>query len=692
MSKRVLLTGAGGFIGAHTLEYFLDKTNWEIIVIDSFRHKGTYSRLNEVKNFDANRVKVLNYDLSTPISPQLEAQIMDRQLVGGQIFDKSLDYVFNIASDSAVERSVTDPVQCWDNNTKLVVNMLEFARRVEPRLFLHVSTDEVYGDCPQGYSHKEWDMIIPSNPYAASKAAQEALCISYWRTYDLPIVLTNCANCHDLQTQAMTPDGPKSVDDIREGDLVFALREGVMVAEAVQKVIRKEYQGEMVRIEHQKVDQLVTPDHRCMVSLPVGKPRRYGDHVYVPANTLAGLARFRVPLTGQWIAPYTEKIRTMEITGNKDYHPNTVRLPDEVNNKWLARICGWYVSEGSIAPGFITFPQRKNLHKQSIATLLKDGGLRATVTEEGVTTSSGELADILSQFGRHSHVKKLPYWLKCQDRSVLHAFWETAMQGDGSFILNRSGTLQPVYYTFSKALAYDMAEIGMKIGFACRVSESHTRNYNGDPCINYIVRFRRTVSDVESRNVHTEQYTGEVWCLTVPSGNFAVVRNGVISFSGNCVGEWQDKEKFLPKLIWKIATDQEMEIYGDTVFCPVTSQPINRIGSRYYIHAKNHADAMLFVAGQRVPRYSSEDKLPGRWNISGNTELNNLEIAQLVARLMGKELKYRLVSSQSARKGYDRRYALDVTKLSDAGWVPPLSFEASLKSIIDWTLANPHWL
>jgi len=72
--------------------------------------------------------------------------------------------------------------------------MLELAREVKPRLFLQFSTDESFGVAPEGFNHTEWSPHIPSNPYAASKAAQEDIAISYWRTYGVPVVITNTMN------------------------------------------------------------------------------------------------------------------------------------------------------------------------------------------------------------------------------------------------------------------------------------------------------------------------------------------------------------------------------------------------------------------------------------------------------------------------------------------------------------------
>jgi len=183
---RLLLTGAGGFVGHHTLAHLLKTTDWEIVVTDSFRHFGTTSRLRavfeELPN-ETHRVKVITHDLCAPIDYVTSAEI-------GEV-----DYIINMASNSHVDRSITDPRLFIENNVALQLTMLEFARTLKNlKIFLHVSTDEVYGPAPKGQDHAEWSQIIPSNPYSASKASQEAIAISYWRTYDLPIVISNTMN------------------------------------------------------------------------------------------------------------------------------------------------------------------------------------------------------------------------------------------------------------------------------------------------------------------------------------------------------------------------------------------------------------------------------------------------------------------------------------------------------------------
>lgn len=333
--KKVLLTGASGFAGSHILSHLLRNTDWEFICVASWKHKGTPERIIEDEAYQANkhRVEIITHDLVSPFTEQTIKRI-------GKI-----DYLVNIASESHVDRSITEPVPFIKNNTDLILTIMELARALKPEKVIQFSTDEVYGVAPDGINHKEWSEIIPSNPYSASKACQEAISISYWRTYGVPVIITN----------------------------------------------------------------------------------------------------------------------TM-----------------------------------------------------------------------------------------------------------------------------------------------------------------------------------------------------------------------------NLFGERQDSEKYVAQLIKKINEGQLVTVHGRE----------NYIGSRFYLHARNMSDALLHILNNVEPvMYDDGDHTkPERFNIVGDIELNNLELAQKVAEIMGKELTYELTDFHSTRPGHDRRYALDGTKLKEHGWTAPLSFEESLKKTIDWTLENKNWL
>lgn len=181
---RVLITGVAGFLGSHIVDHILVNTDWEIVGVASWRHKGIPERILDSKHYQANkdRVKIITHDLSAPITQ------LTKRSIGG------VDYIIQAASDSHVDRSITDPVPFIKNNVDVVLNVLEFAREVKPKAVFVVSTDEVYGAQDMGVFAKEWDSHIPSNPYSASKAAQEDIAIAYWRTYSVPVVICNAQN------------------------------------------------------------------------------------------------------------------------------------------------------------------------------------------------------------------------------------------------------------------------------------------------------------------------------------------------------------------------------------------------------------------------------------------------------------------------------------------------------------------
>lgn len=184
--KKVLLTGISGSIGIHTLSQIMKNTDWEVIGTDSFRHRGFSDRLTQhfkVHPEDQKRVTIVTHDLVAPFSEFTKKKI-------GRV-----DYIINMASLSDVQASIENPVEFIQNNVSLVLNMLEYAREVKPEVFIQISTDEVYGAVSKNSSgHREWDAIVPSNPYSASKAMQEAACISYWRSYGVPLIITNTMN------------------------------------------------------------------------------------------------------------------------------------------------------------------------------------------------------------------------------------------------------------------------------------------------------------------------------------------------------------------------------------------------------------------------------------------------------------------------------------------------------------------
>jgi dTDP-glucose 4,6-dehydratase len=208
---RCLCTGSAGFVAHHFIEHLLKSTTWDIIGIDKLNYASSgLDRLRDIECFEKNRdrVKIYTPDLQEPLSVGLAQEI------GG------VDYIVNFASESHVDRSIIDPVGFINNNVRLMLNMLEYARIVKPKKFIQFSTDECYGTAPDGISYKEGDRHNSGNPYSASKDAQESICRAYANTYGLNINITNSMN---IIGERQHPEKfvPLCIKKIRDGEKII---------------------------------------------------------------------------------------------------------------------------------------------------------------------------------------------------------------------------------------------------------------------------------------------------------------------------------------------------------------------------------------------------------------------------------------------------------------------------------------
>lgn len=146
----------------------------------------------------------------------------------------------------------------------------------------------------------------------------------------------------------------------------------------------------------------------------------------------------------------------------------------------------------------------------------------------------------------------------------------------------------------------------------------------------------------------------------------------------NAFGERQHPEKFLPKVVNAVLEGRLLSIHSDSTRTVCSS--------RFYIHAHNIAAAMLFLLSRAEQRE--------KYNVAGEREVPNLELAQRVAEIIGKPLHYEFVPSDEARPGLDMRYALDGSRLKEMGWEPPKGFEETLERTIRWMIRpeNMCWL
>lgn len=201
MPKKVLITGAAGFIGHHLVEHILKNTDWNVVCLDRLDTSGNVNRLTDIDSWEKNktRVKFYHTDLRAQISDSL-AGMLARAFGTKQGEVVPFDYIMHLAAGSHVDRSITDPLAFVHDNVLGTAHMLDVVRVFgefflkKDGKFLYFSTDEVFGPAPEGVSYKEWDRFNPNNPYAAAKAGAEDLAVAYAHTYRIPIAITHCMN------------------------------------------------------------------------------------------------------------------------------------------------------------------------------------------------------------------------------------------------------------------------------------------------------------------------------------------------------------------------------------------------------------------------------------------------------------------------------------------------------------------
>ena len=177
---RLLVTGGAGFIGSNFVRHLLRTyRNIELINLDKLTYAGNQANLADISEDHRYRF--------------IQGDITNASLVNS-ILETGVDAVVNLAAETHVDRSIYDSDPLLQTNVLGTYCLLRSARKHGVTLFVHISTDEVYGSVPEGESRDEHTALSPSSPYAASKAAADHLAGAYDRTYGVPIVILRSTN------------------------------------------------------------------------------------------------------------------------------------------------------------------------------------------------------------------------------------------------------------------------------------------------------------------------------------------------------------------------------------------------------------------------------------------------------------------------------------------------------------------
>lgn len=192
MKNKILITGGAGFIGSNYVELVISNSEDEVFILDNLTYAGNLKNLKAVSHLP-------NYNF-------IKGDICDKTLINNLFTENRFNKVIHFAAESHVDNSITGPSAFIQTNIIGTFNLLHSAyclwmngpnqlkKDFKDARFLHVSTDEVYGTLGETGLFTETTAYAPNSPYSASKASSDFIVRSYFHTYGMPVVTTNCSN------------------------------------------------------------------------------------------------------------------------------------------------------------------------------------------------------------------------------------------------------------------------------------------------------------------------------------------------------------------------------------------------------------------------------------------------------------------------------------------------------------------
>ena len=359
-------------------------------------------------------------------------------------------------------------------------------------------------------------------------------------------VLYDPPYCYDGETDVFTSNGWKNIKEISKEDILATLNTDSNLLEYHKpiEVIKKKYTGNMISIDSQSINMLVTPNHRCYV-----KNSFYGNYNWVYAKDLFTESnRHWFKKSCDWNGCEEEYFILPAIELNKPNRYGEKVKPEKYISMdlWL-KFLGLYLSEGNYRENYktdkyryiISISQTKEYGREKIREVLDELGYNYSVSKNDFRIEDKQLWTYLKQFGKTKD-KFIPSEIKQLSKRQLQILIDYLMIGDGTNKtypkLNKTTNKMyhystNTYYTSSVLLMNDFCEIAIKCGCAISIRENNKQGYN---TVYGIHMLKAKDFRVCKENCNKEiKYDDYVYCVTVPNSTLLVKRNGRVFWCGN---------------------------------------------------------------------------------------------------------------------------------------------------------------
>lgn len=444
------------------------------------------------------------------------------------------------------------------NNPKFTLHYGDFSRDPLADAFKDVDTVIHFGAKTfVDYSIRDPLPFINSNIVGTYRLLEEA---RKTRSVELFFQIS----CYDEKTKALTKNGFKKYNELKEGDIILSINPETLAIEEkpIEKIIIQDYEGEMYFIKNRRINFLITPNHRVYLKKNNKKKLFFDEiqniynsnltHINLPHGKWYGKSIDFIPILGvgnvnmkklfyisgifigDGCCCYQKKeVETKSGLNKEDYlkqKDKNGRFLKIKNKTSYKSICNsWRM--------FIYIPESDSCRKK-VESILTDFGIKwyssKRKNDECIYFSSKNWFKYFKQFGKHAKNKNIPSWMLKYNKEILEELYNGLIDSDGY-----KGENNHSYTTVSKKLCCDFCELSIKIGYFPSVYNKYSEDYIDNRKISGHSFFitngkKKTPKNFMKKHISKKHYKGKVWCLKIKDNkNFLVERNGKIDFCGN---------------------------------------------------------------------------------------------------------------------------------------------------------------